>query len=554
MGGKEPVNQLETKLKKFIQEGIVLSYGLTLTEEEIIIEIPREKNHGDYSTNVAMRLSKQLKQNPRVIAERLVEYFDKCSDVVTKVEIAGPGFINFFVKSDELTQLIPTIIRLEDNYGESTAGENRRINVEYVSANPTGDLHPGHARGAAIGDSITRIMKKAGYQVEREYYLNDAGNQIMNMARSLQARYFQEFGQEMELPEDGYHGPDLIQIAKECVTEVGDKYLSVSLEESLPFFKEYGLKAEVQKLKDDLALFRVEFDIWTSETSIYERGLVQEALSKLKELNMTYEEDGALWLETTKYGDDKDRVLVKSDGSYTYLTPDIAYHLDKMNRGYEKLIDLLGADHHGYINRLKAAIQALGYNQDTLEVDIIQMARMIKDGKEFKMSKRSGKAIALKDLIEEIGVDAVRYFFVNRAADTHMDFDLDLASKQSNENPVYYAQYAHARMCSILKQGASYPEATSYDGISHEKEMELLKQMNEFPSVIADTAKIRQPHKICNYIQKLAAAFHSFYAECKVVDPQDQQLTSERLALVKATKITLKNALDLIGVSAPEYM
>ncbi len=548
------MNNLEKKLKSQIAEAVKNAFDLELDENSITIEIPKELQHGDYSTNAAMQLSRTLHKNPREIAQSLVNALNLEAAEVDHCEIAGPGFINFTMKKAAIADVIKLVLDQQDDYGKSNAGKGLKINVEYVSANPTGDLHPGHARGAAMGDSITRLMKFAGYDVTREYYVNDAGNQIRNMAYSLQARYLQKCGIDAELPEDGYHGPDLIMIADKIFEEVQDKYAKMDKEESYSFFREYGLNAELQKLKDDLSLFRVEYDVFTSEQSIYDRGLVKKALDTLIAQGMTYENDGALWLKTTEFGDDKDRVLRKTDGSYTYLTPDIAYHVDKYDRGFEKLVNLFGADHHGYIARLKAAVQCLGKEKDQLEVDIIQMARMIKDGEEFKLSKRTGKGVALRDLIEEAGVDAVRYYFASRAADTQMDFDLDMATKQSNENPVYYAQYAHARMCSILRSGSEYVVADHYDLITNEKEIALLKHINEFPAVVADAALLRQPHKMCNYIQKLASYFHSFYNECKVLDAENKELSSQRLALVTASKITLKNALNLIGVHAPEKM
>lgn len=548
------MNQIETNLKLSIQKAVLKAFDVELNEQDINVEIPKEKSHGDYSTNAAMRLTKQLKRNPREIATALIEALNLEEASIDRCEIAGPGFINFFMKTDSLAQIIQTVIEQNEEYGKSDAGKGIKINVEYVSANPTGDLHPGHARGAAIGDSVTRLLKMAGYDVTREYYVNDAGNQIENMGKSLQARYLQACGVDAEVPEDGYHGPDLIEIAALMKEEYGDKYAHMDKQETLAFFKEEGLKAELEKLKKDLKLFNVEFDVWTSERSIYKRGLVERAVETLKEQGMTYEEEGALWLRTTDFNDDKDRVLKKSDGSYTYLTPDIAYHLDKLDRGYDQLVDFFGADHHGYIVRLKAAIQALGYPSDKLSVDIIQMARMIKDGEEFKLSKRSGKAVALRDLVEEAGADAVRYFFASRAADTQMDFDIDMAKKQTNENPVYYAQYAHARMCSILRQAEELEISKEVNLITHSKELDLCKHINEFPSVVADAAKTRQPHKMCNYIRTLAQNFHSFYGECKVVDKDNPELSSQRLALVMAAKITMKNALNLIGVSAPEKM
>lgn len=548
------MNQIETNLKTCIINAVKQAFDLDWESGDVVIEIPKEKIHGDYSTNAAMRLTKQLRQNPRMIAQQLIDHLDLKQGSIAKCEIAGPGFINFFMESASLASVIGVVLQENENYGRSDAGQGLKVDVEYVSANPTGDLHPGHARGAAMGDSVTRLMKFAGYDVTREYYVNDAGNQIRNMALSLQARYLQACGMEAEVPEDGYHGPDLIKIAQDLKQEYDEELAHKDKAETYSFFRQYGLQAELAKLKADLAAFGVEFDVWTSEQSIYDRGMVDKALNTLKAQGMTYESEGALWLRTTDFGDDKDRVLVKSDGSYTYLTPDIAYHVDKFDRGYDKLIDFFGADHHGYIARLKAAVQSLGKNKDDLEVDIIQMARMVKDGEEFKMSKRTGKAVALKDLVEEAGVDAVRYFFVSRAADTHMDFDIDMAKKQTNENPVYYAQYAHARMCSILRSGADIALADHYELITHEKELDLLKHINEFASTVADAAKTRQPHKMCNYITRLAQLFHTFYADCKVLDRTNLELSAQRLALVKASEITLRNALTLIGVSAPEKM
>ena len=548
------MNQIETNLKTCIINAVKQAFDLDWESGDVVIEIPKEKINGDYSTNAAMRLTKQLRQNPRMIAQQLIDHLDLKQGSVAKCEIAGPGFINFFMESASLASVIGVVLQENENYGRSDAGQGLKVDVEYVSANPTGDLHPGHARGAAMGDSVTRLMKFAGYNVTREYYVNDAGNQIRNMALSLQARYLQACGVEAEVPEDGYHGPDLIKIAQDLKQEYGEDLAHKDKAETYSFFRQQGLQAELAKLKADLAAFGVEFDVWTSEQSIYDRGMVDKALNTLKAQGMTYESEGALWLRTTDFGDDKDRVLVKSDGSYTYLTPDIAYHVDKFDRGYDKLIDFFGADHHGYIARLKAAVQSLGKNKDDLEVDIIQMARMVKDGEEFKMSKRTGKAVALKDLVEEAGVDAVRYFFVSRAADTHMDFDIDMAKKQTNENPVYYAQYAHARMYSILRSGADIPLADHYELITHEKELDLLKHINEFASTVADAAKTRQPHKMCNYITRLAQLFHTFYADCKVLDRTNLELSAQRLALVKASEMTLRNALTLIGVSAPEKM
>lgn len=544
------MNQIEHALKENLKQAVLKAFEIETALEDIVIEVPKFKEQGDYSSNLAMRLTKVLKSNPRLIAQGIIDQLDQSN--IEKTEIAGAGFINLFLKKDVLTQVITTVLTEDELYGEAKLAHPISYNVEYVSANPTGDLHPGHARGAAIGDALTRIMKKAGFDVTREYYLNDAGNQINNMAKSLQARYLQACGLDTPVPEDGYHGKDLIEIANDLYTEIKDEYKNVPLEDSLAYFRKHGLEKETEKLRDDLKLFRVEFDVWSSEQSLYDRGLVQKSLDTLIKNGHTYELDGALWLRTTEYGDDKDRVLIKSDGSYTYILPDIAYHLNKKERGYDKLVNLLGADHHGYIARLQAAFMSLGYKREDLMVDIIQMARMIKDGQEFKLSKRTGKAVALKDLIDEAGVDAVRYYFVSKAGDTHMDLDLDMANSKTNDNPVYYAQYAHARMCSILRQ-AELTECSEYDLITHEKEIDLLKLIADFPQLIQDAAIARQPHIVCLFIQKLAASFHTFYGECTVLHAEDK-LRQQRLALVKATQITLRNALSLIGVSAPEKM
>ncbi|MGN1400478.1 MAG: arginine--tRNA ligase [Bacillus sp. (in: firmicutes)] len=553
------VEQVQEKLKQEIKEAVIKAN--LATEEQIpqvVLETPKDKVHGDYSTNMAMQLTKLAKKAPRMIAEDLIANFDKSKASIEKIEIAGPGFINFYMNNQYLTDLIPTILEQGEEYGRTTVGAGQKIQVEFVSANPTGNLHLGHARGAAVGDSLCNILDKAGYDVSREYYINDAGNQINNLAYSVEARYFQALGLEKEMPADGYHGADIIQIGKVLAEEFGDRFVNESEEDRFHFFREYGLKYEMGKLKEDLEAFRVPFDVWFSETSLYENGKIDAALDVLRERGHIYESDGATWFRSTEFGDDKDRVLIKQDGSYTYLLPDIAYHRDKLERGFEQLINIWGADHHGYIPRMSAAIQALGYKKEQLEVEIIQLVHLFKNGEKMKMSKRTGKAVTMRDLVEEVGLDATRYFFAMRSADTHMDFDLDLAVSQSNENPVYYAQYAHARICSILRQGKE--NGYEFDGshdlslINTEKEFDVLKKLGEFPLAIAEAAEKRLPHRITNYIFDLAATFHSFYNAEKVLDPDNKERSQARLALIQAVGITLRNALKLIGVSAPEKM
>ncbi|KIL49703.1 arginine--tRNA ligase [Jeotgalibacillus soli] len=551
--------QVQENLKEEIKQA-VLKAGLAAEEQlpELVLETPKDKANGDYSTNMAMQLARIAKKAPRAIAEALVEHFDSSKASIQKIDIAGPGFINFYMDNSYLTDLIPAIITAGDAYGESNTGEGQKVQIEFVSANPTGDLHLGHARGAAVGDSLCNVLAKSGFEVTREYYINDAGNQIHNLALSVEARYFQALGQDKEMPEDGYHGQDIIGIAKRLAEEFGDRYTQVSDEERYEFFREYGLKYELQKLQDDLEAFRVPFDVWFSETSLYKNGKIDAALEVLKERGHVYEQDGATWFRSTELGDDKDRVLIKNDGSYTYLTPDLAYHRDKFERGFNKVINIWGADHHGYIPRMKAAVEALGYNREDLEVSIIQMVQLYKDGEKMKMSKRTGKAVTMRELVDEVGLDAVRYFFAMRSGDSHMDFDLDLAVSQSNENPVYYAQYAHARICSILRQGEEKALDTSGSAdlslIGTEKEVDLLKKLGDFPQVVSDAAVMRTPHRIATYINELASVFHSFYNSNKVLDTDEPELSKARLKLIEAVRITVKNALALIGVEAPDKM
>ena len=540
---------VEIKLKTSIQQALKES-GADIELDKIVIERSKDKTHGDYATTVAMQMAKTLHKSPRDIASLIVEKMN--CDIVDKIEIAGPGFINFFMKADSLSQIIKVIIDKGDKYGESQTENKDKINVEFVSANPTGDLHLGHARGAAIGDCICRLYEKAGYDVTREYYVNDAGNQINNLAKSLRVRYHEALGDfSLEFPEDGYHSDDLKKLAQIMVDEVGDKYLKDS-DESFEYFKRRGTELELNKLIDDLKMFRVHFDVFSSELAIRNAGKVDKVLEDTKKYQ--YTEEGALFIRTTDFTDDKDRVIIKSDGAYTYLLPDIAYHQDKLQRGFTKLVDVLGADHHGYIERMKSALQMLGYGKDVLDVELIQMVRLLKNGVEYKMSKRTGNAVSMKELCEEVGVDAVRYFFVSRASTSHLDFDLDLASKMESTNPVFYAQYAHARICAVLEKAKDMDFDYEGKALKEEKEIALLKILASFPKEVAQAAEQRAPYKITNYIQKLATAIHEFYSDCRVIDESKKEETASRLALCLASKIVMKNALETIGVSAPEKM
>jgi arginyl-tRNA synthetase len=553
------VEQVQERLKNEIKDAVIKA-GLATEEQipDVVLETPKDKANGDYSTNMAMQLARVAKKAPRMIAEELVENFDQSKASIEKIDIAGPGFINFHMNNSYLTDLIPTILEQDSDYGKSTVGNGEKINVEFVSANPTGDLHLGHARGAAVGDSLCNVLDKAGYDVTREYYINDAGNQINNLALSVEARYFQALGQDVAMPEDAYHGKDIIGIGQTIAEEFGDRFVHESEEDRRSFFREYGLKYEMKKLQQDLEEFRVRFDVWYSESSLYNNGKIDEALTTLRAKGHIYEEDGATWFNSMEFGDDKNRVLIKNDGSYTYLTPDIAYHQDKLKRGHDKLINIWGADHHGYIPRMKAAIEALGYGKDALEVEIIQLVHLFQNGEKMKMSKRTGKAVTMRDLMEEVGLDAVRYFFAMRSGDTHLDFDMDLAVSQSNENPVFYAQYAHARICSMLRQGEELgldlKGTFALEHINSEKEIDLLKKLGDYPQAVAEAAQKRIPHRITNYIFELSSALHSFYNAEKVLDLENMEKSKARLGLMKAVQITLKDALNLIGVSAPEKM
>ncbi|WP_178024078.1 arginine--tRNA ligase [uncultured Paenibacillus sp.] len=555
-----PLEQMNQELKEAILDAIV-SAGLAQREEipAIVLEVPKDKSHGDFATNAAMQLSRIAKKNPRQIAEEILGQLDHGKAGIEKAEIAGPGFINFTLSKSYLHPILLQVYREGENYGRTAMGNGKKVQVEFVSANPTGSLHLGHARGAAVGDALCNVLDFAGYEVTREYYINDAGNQIVNLIKSIEARYRQELGQDVEMPEDGYHGEDIKGFAKELVAEQGDKLLGMPEEERTAFLRKFGLDKELAKIQRDLERFRVRFDVWFSETSLYQDGQVEASLAELRDKGQTYELDGATWLKTTEYGDDKDRVLVKNDGTYTYLTPDIAYHRNKYDRGFDRIINIWGADHHGYIPRVKAAMQAIGKDPEKLTVLIAQMVSLFQDGEKVKMSKRTGKAVTMVDLMDEVGVDPIRYFFTMRSMDSHLDFDMDLAISTSNENPVYYVQYAHARICSIFRQaeeqGVQVPAAESVDlgKLTAEHEYDLLRKLGELPEEIGVAAENYAPHRLVRYVYELAALFHSYYRAERVIT-EDADQTAARLVLLGGVRTALANVLRLIGVSAPEKM
>ena len=552
------MSDISEKIKYAVSVSVKEAFGEECPDQMVMVERPRDPKMGDFSTNIAMRLAKALHKKPVDIANELVGVLKNNLPEASDISVAGPGFINFVISSSALTDVINTIIDKGADFGRSEAGKNEKILVEFVSANPTGDLHCGHARGAAWGDALCRIMDEAGYQVTREYYVNDAGNQIDMLAESMYSRYCELYGVEYPLPENGYHAQDIVEVAKKIKEKDGDRWLNKDKSEWEDYFKDEGIEMKLDVIRQDLDLYRVHFDEWTHERFFYQNDAerIKKVIDDLRSKDLVFEQDGAVWFRSTQFGDDKDRVLRKNTGLLTYLTPDIANHVYKFERGYDTLINLWGADHHSYVKRMKCAMEALGYDADRLQVDLIQMVRMVSNGVEVKMSKRTGNAITIRELCEDVGVDAARWFFVSKELNTQMDFDMDLAKQKNNDNPVYYVQYAYTRMFNILhKEGT--PEFTPvehYDLLNDPKEIELTKQIAEFPKKVEEAAKNRAVNRICNYCYDLAKLFHSYYNSCRVNDPSNPALTNQRLGLVSAAMITMKNALDLIGVSAPEKM
>ena len=552
------MSDISVKICDVIKQSVNEAFSLEVEDQMVMVERPRDPKMGDYSTNIAMRLAKSLHKKPVDIANELIEVLKKNLTEANEVSVAGPGFINFKINESALSACINQIIDAGKDYGKSEFGKHEKLLVEYVSANPTGDLHCGHARGAAWGDALCRILSEAGFDVTREYYVNDAGNQIDMLAESMYSRYCELFGVEYPLPENGYHAQDIVEVAKKIKELDGDKWLNKDRSEWVEYFKDEGIEMKLDAIRKDLDLFRVHFDSWMHERFFYQDNAarINQCIESLKQKGLTYEKDGALWFQSTKFGDDKDRVLKKNTGLLTYLTPDIANHVYKFERGYDTLINLWGADHHSYVKRMKCSLEALGYNSDKMLVDLIQMVRMVSNGEEVKMSKRTGNAITIRELCEDVGVDAARWFFVSKELNTQMDFDMDLAKQKNNDNPVYYVQYAYTRMYNILhKEGTpAFEKKDSYTLLTDPKEIALLKQISEFPKKVEDAAKFRAVNRICQYCHDIAKAFHSYYNSCRVSDPANPELTNERLGLVNACMVTMANALDLIGVSAPEKM
>lgn len=552
--------QIEDLIAKAVEKAF--SAGVLPASESapFIIEVPADKRNGDFSTNAAMVNAKNFRLPPRKIAETIVSFASNEGTYFEKIEVAGPGFINFFLNDAYYADVLLDIRKAGDSYGKSDYGKGKRLNVEFVSANPTGPMHVGNARGGAIGDCLASLLDWAGYQVEREFYINDAGNQIEKFATSLEVRYLQLYRDGVELPEDAYQGMDIVEHAKAFAAENGDRYVDADAKTRRDALVAYALPKNIEGLKRDLGKYRIQYDTWFRESTLHADGSVMEIVRKLRDSGYTYEQDGATWFKATEFGADKDFVLVRSNGIPTYVVPDIAYHYNKLvTRGFDKAIDVLGADHHGYVPRLKAALTALGVDASKLDVVLMQMVFVMRNGQVAKLSKRSGKAITLVTLLEEIPIDAARFFFNLREANSHFEFDLDLAVEKSSQNPVYYVQYAHARICSLLRnlaeEGIRPAELTGerMQQFTQPQEIELIRYIAMLPQEIDTAAKHYDPSRITKYTVELATLFHKFYDACTVKNAEPQ-LREARLALCAATRQALANALTMLKITCPEKM
>ncbi len=553
-------NRGRAEIKESIQKAAIRCAEQGLFERadlpDFHIEIPSDRAHGDFAVNAAMVWAKTLHKAPRAIAELLVEQME-FDGYIQRAEIAGPGFINFTLSDRFYSDIVLEVLQNGENYGCSDYGQGKRVLVEFVSANPTGPMHIGNARGGALGDSIAAAYDWAGYEVKREFYVNDAGNQINKFKLSLEARYLQLFDESVEIPEDAYLGEDIVNHAKDFAALYGDKYVNAPVEERQNALCDFALPKNIAKLKTDLEKYRIQYDRWYLESDLHNSGAVQDIIEKLKDSGYTYEQEGALWLKSTDFGDEKDRVLMRANGVPTYLVPDIAYHYDKLvTRGFDLAIDVLGADHHGYITRMMAALTALGVPAERLKIVIMQMVRLVKNGETYKLSKRSGKAVTLETLLDEVPIDAARYVFNSKEPNTHLEFDLDLAVEQSSQNPVYYVQYAHARICSILRnltgEGIQPQDcqAADLDCLQKPEERELIRHLSALPNTIVAAAEGFDPALITRYAYDLATLFHRFYNACRVKG-ESQKLLQARLNLCLAAKTVISNVLRMLKIDAP---
>ena len=551
--------QLVALLEKAVREGVAAGLMPELASPFIEVELTKDPGHGDYASNVAMILASQVRKNPREIAGVLAGKIDDAEGILERVEIAGPGFMNFFIREGALTRLLEEVFRQGDGYGSSDLGKGGQIQVEFVSANPTGPLHIGHARGAVVGDVMANILAAVGYRVFREYYINDAGNQMNNLGKSVFLRYRELFGETEEFPDGCYRGDYIRELAAELLKRDGEKYRGMAPGEAVAPLTAYAGNAILEGIKEDLRAFGVVFDLYFRESELYREDGLGRLLRTLQEKGFIYRQEEALWFRTTIFGDEKDRVVIRQNGDPTYFAADIAYHRNKFLRGFEKVIDVWGADHHGYIPRMSAAVQALGYDKESLQVILVQLVNLLREGKPVAMSTRSGEFVTLREVVNEVGKDAARYNFLMRRSDSHLDFDLELAKRQSNENPVYYVQYAHARICSIIRMAAERGIGMPADGqaaldlLKLPEEVELIKTITRFPEVVEGAARTLEPHRLTFYLNDLASLFHSYYNKNKVIS-EDGALTAARLFLVRSVLTVLKNALKMLGVSAPEKM
>lgn len=558
MGPSEVLREL---IKNAVLE-LAEEKGIEIQKDiEVEVERPKREEHGDWATNIALQCAKVFGEKPRDLALGIVSKLG-ANPYIEKAEVAGPGFINFTLSSKWIGKLLSDAIKKGSDYGRLDLGKGRKVQVEFVSANPTGPLHVGHGRGAAVGDVCANILAFAGWNVQREYYINDAGLQMDLLGKSTQARYFEICGEpsRVPFPEDGYKGAYIYELAQQIVEKEGRRFLEEPPEESLPYFKDYACKVILDGIKKDLEDFGVNFDMWFSEKSLYEGDLVQKTLETLKKNGYAYDADGATWFKATAFSDDKDRVLIRSNGAPTYFMSDIVYHKNKFDRGFDMVIDVWGADHHGYIPRMKAAVQALGRSPEDLQILLIQFVNLLRGGKQVSMSTRSGEFVTLREVMDEVGVDAARYFFVMRRSDSHLDFDLDLAKSSTNENPVFYVQYAHARIHSIFREaktrGVFLPEnleEVDFSLLTSPEELSLIRKISVFPEEIAKAAEELAPHRVTFYLYDVASVFHSFYNAHRVLGVEPE-LEKARLCLVEAARVVIANSLKLLGVSAPEKM
>ena len=554
-------------MKERVKQAVVSAFQAAVSRQilaqaklprDFQITIPKIEAHGDFSTNIAMVMASKAKMPPRKIAEALLPELSQV-EIFEKVEIAGPGFINFFISKRTWQDNLRQVFFAGENFYESDTGKGKKVLVEFVSANPTGPLHVGHGRGAAVGDTLSRILKAAGFNVETEYYINDVGNQMRTLGSSVYLRYLEHFGKKIEFPNEYYQGDYIKDIARQITQEVGDRFLEIPLEKCLPFFIDHAVEKIFAGIKKDLSDFGVHFDRWFSEKALHSSGLVEKALDVLKKRGHIYEKDGALWFRSSAFGDEKDRVVRRSTGELTYFAADIAYHMEKLQRGYELLVDIWGADHHGYVPRVKAAIKALGHEPDTLKVLLVQLVNLIEGGQQKAMSTRAGEFVTLREVIEDVGTDAARFIFLTRRCDSHLDFDLDLARSQSQENPVYYVQYAHARLASVFRKAEEQdvrlkdPEQIKVELLNSAEEIALLKSIDAFPQVVSDSALSLEPHRLSYYLTDLASRFHGYYTRCRFLG-DDPELTQARLLLSAVLKRVFKAGLNLLGVNAPDRM